>query len=439
MDRARLAALASSFAMLVASCAPTKAPEDAGKPVKPALQVASASAPTLATPREPSPLVRVTAPEKLPANLSIDGDVSEWGSLAPPPDPKQPDAPSRLSFALTKDGAFVAAELVERAKDGIWLVFGLGGTGGARADDTRFERVFRLDKRGLSQVSESGALVPVVGSVVDMRFTERGTTLEARIPVAAYPRAAAAPITEVLVHAVAAEAAAPPKLARESWIRIGVPEPVHFEPHAELRAEVYRQNLTLLRPLGISYSPADPGHIEITGHLGKDGAAVATSERPLYVPERRLGDVEVGYTFFGVPALAVFKAGKLLELVDLEDELMGSVERNKQIHVFSYAQMNERPPGFEAGWLVIAVAEDGSISYPFNAETGVSRWEKVYEIHSDKLDWFGMRGVPLEYADEETPRPIEILWRFDKPFGGYMPTTRPLTTLPPPRPRKKKP
>lgn len=400
MDRARLAALASSFAMLVASCAPTKAPEDAGKPVKPALQVASAPAPT--------PTV----------------------ALAPAP------VPPRLRFVVTKDGASVAAELAERAKDGIWLVFGFGGS---PADDTRFERVFRLDDRGLSQVSEGGALVPVVGSVVDIRFTERGTTLEARIPVAAYPRAAAAPITEVFVHVVAADAAEPPKLARESFRRIHLPEPVHFEPHAELRAEVFRLNLASRRPLGISYSPADLEHIETTGHPGKDGAAAVTEERPLYVPERRLGDVEVGFTFSGETAIAVFKAGKLLELVDIEDERMGSVVRNKQIHVFSYAQTDEWPPGFEAGWLVVAVAEDGSISYPFNAETGVGRWEKVYEIHSDKLDWFGMRGVPREYADEETPRAIEILWRFDKQFGGYMPTTRPLTTLPPPRPRKKKP
>lgn len=436
----RLAALASSLAALSVSCASAPTSQNTGKPA-PSPSVVQVPAPE-SKPREPSPLVRVTAPKKLPAKIEIDGDVGEWGSLLPPPpDPNPSDAPSHVAFALTKDGAFVAAELAEAAKDGIWLVVGFPAapipSPGVEAHQARFERIFRLDKKGLWWVGEGGALAPVPNSVADMRFTERGMTVEARIPVTAYPRASAAPITEVLVQAFAATAPAPPEINREAWIRIGVPEPVAFEPHADLRAAVYQQSLHLRRPLGFSYLPADPGPIETVRHPGKDTSAVVTSVRPLYVPERSFGDIEVGYASAVEPAVAVFKAGEFVELVDIEDEPMGSVLRNKQIHVFSYAQTDEWPPGIDARWLVVAVAEDGSISYPYNAETGVDGWSKVYEIHSDKFDWFGVRGVPVGYADEETPRPVEILWRFDKPFGGYMPTTRPLTTLPAPRPRKK--
>ncbi|MDC3955092.1 hypothetical protein [Polyangium jinanense] len=439
----RCVVLATSLAALSASCASAPTAQNNGKPVPSPEPSAVASAPA---PREPSPLVSVRAPDKLPANVLIDGNLAEWGSLLPPPEGNQPPAgaPSHLAFALTKDGAFVAAELAELSKDGIWLAFGFppstpASSSGVEAHEARFVRMFRLDKSGLFQVSESGALVPVPHSVTTMAFTPRAMTIEARIPVAAYPRASAAPIPGARVQVIAATTSTPPKIDGAKWIDVTAPEPVAFEPHAELRAAVYRQNLAERKPLGLSYSPADPGHIETVRHPGKDTSSVVTSESPLYVPQRTLGDVEIGYTSAVLPSVAVFKGGAFVDVIDVADigeEPMGIVERNKQIHVFSYSQTNELDAaGFQAGWSVVAVAEDGSISYPFNAETGVGRWEKVYEIHSDKFDWFGMRGVPREYADEETPRAIEILWRFDKQFGGYMPTTRPLTTLPPPKPK----
>ncbi|HVK67621.1 MAG TPA: hypothetical protein VM694_24215 [Polyangium sp.] len=449
----RFAALASPLVALLASCASAPAPQNSGNPAPSPRESAAAEVSKHAS-REPSPLVSVRAPDKLPANLVIDGNVTEWGSLLPPPpagnpppaDPNPRDAPSHLAFALTKDGAFVAADLAELSKDGIWLAFGFppstpAPSGGVEAHEARFERMFRLDKRGLFQVNESGALVPVPGSVAAMAFTARGMTIEARIPVAAYPRASAAPIPEVFVRAIAAWAPTPPKASGNDRIRVAAPEPVAFEPHADLRAAVYRQNLAERRPFGLSYSPAEPDPIETVRHPGKDTSSVVTSEHPLYVLERRLGDVEVGYSNAVLPSVAVFKGGKFVELMDIADigeEPMGIVERNKQIHVFSYSQTDEFPPGFQAGWSVLAVGEDGAITYPFNGETGVGHWDKVYEIHSDKFDWFGVRGVPIGYADEETPRPIEILWRFDKQFGGYMPTTRPLTTLPAPKPKPQK-
>ncbi|MDI1429719.1 hypothetical protein [Polyangium sorediatum] len=450
----RFAALAFPLAAQLASCASAPTEQTRGNPALSPREPAAAEVPKPAA-RAPSPLVRVAAPDKLPANLVIDGNVAEWGSLLPPPpagrppsaDPNPRDAPSHLAFALTKDGAFVAADLAELSKDGIWLAFGFppsapAPSGGVEAHEARFERMFRLDKRGLFQVNEGGALVPVPGSVASMAFTARGMTIEARIPVAAYPRASAAPIPDVLVRAIAASTPTPPKASGDDRIRVAAPEPVAFEPHVDLRAAVYRQNLAERRPFGLSYSPAAPDLLETARHPGKDTSSVVTSEHPLYVPERKFGEVEIGYSNAVVPSIAVFKGGEFVDLVDIGDigeEPMGIVERNKQIHVFSYSQTDTLDTaGTQAGWSVLAVGEDGSVSYPFNGETGVGRWEKVYEIHSEKFDWFGMRGVPREYADEETPRAIEILWRFDKQFGGYMPTTRPLTTLPAPRPKPKK-
>ncbi|MDI1477566.1 hypothetical protein [Polyangium sp. y55x31] len=448
----RCVALATSLAALSASCASAPTPQHSGKPESSREPPAALQAPA---PREPSPLVSVRDPYNVPANPLIDGDIAEWGSLLPqapvekpsPADPNPRDAPSHLAFALTKDGAFVAADLAELSKDGIWLAFGFSPStpapsSGVEAHEARFERMFRLDKKGLFQVSESGALVPVPSSVTAMAFTPRGMTIEARIPVAAYPRASAAPIAAARVQAIAATTSAPPKIDRAKWIDVAAPEPVEFEPHAALRVAVYRQNLAERRPFGLSYSPADPDRIETSRHPGKDTSSVVTSESLLYVPERRLGDVEIGHTSAVLPSIAIFKGGEFVDLVDVADigeEPMGIVERNKQIHVFSYSQTDTLDAaGTQAGWSVLAVDEYGTVLYPFNGETGVGRWEKVYEIHSDKFDWFGMRGVPREYADEETPRAIEILWRFDKQFGGYMPTTRPLATLPPPKPKPRK-
>ncbi|MDI1446598.1 hypothetical protein [Polyangium sp. 6x1] len=448
----RFVALASSVAALSAACASAPAPQNSGKPAPSPQESAVVKAPA---PREPSPLVSVTDPYNLPENPSIDGDIAEWGSLLPrspggkpsPTDPNARDAPSHLAFALTKDGAFVAADLAELAKDGIWLAFGFppsapAPSSGDEAHAARFERMFRLDKRGLFQVAPGGALEPVAHSVTAMKRTERGMTIEARIPVSAYPRASEAPIVAARVRAIAATTPAPPKIDAGEWIDVPVPEPVAFEPHAKLRAAVYHQNRAERKPVGLSYSPADLDHIETVRHPGKDTSTAVATEYPLYVFERKLGDVEIGHVSAVIPSIAVFKAGELMELVDIGDvgeEPMGIVERNKQIHIFSYSQTDKLDDaGFQAGWSVLAILEDGSTLYPFNAETGVGRWEKVYEIHSDKFDWFGMRGIPREYADEETPRAIEILWRFDKQYGGYLPTTRQLTTLPAPRPKPRK-
>jgi len=508
MNRARFAVLASTLAVFSASCASAPTPQNTGKAAqKPAPVVVQVPAPA---PREPSSLVSVMAPDKLPANLAIDGDVAEWGSLLPPPpppprpppkvakgktppppppppppDPNPRDAPSHLAFALTKDGAFVAADLTERAKEGIWLAFGFqpsplpsigelqrgGGINAfncetdpsgeplppetaqsclgllarheafVQAHEARFERVFRLDKRGLWWVGQGGAIEPVPNSVAAMKMTERGMTIEARIPLAAYPRASVVPLTGAFVQAIAATTPTPPKVEGEKWIEVAAPEALLLEPYAELREAVYSKGFARIHPLGFSYHPADPNRVETVRHPGGWNASfVEATEAPLYVPERKLGDLEVGYASVASPAVAIFKAGKFVDLVDIVGEPMGSVERNKQIHVFSYIQgEDEDAPGLGSQWSVLAVGEDGSSGNPINTDTGVFRWTQVYEIHSDKFDWFGVRGVPHGFADEETPRPVEILWRFDKQLEGYMPTTRPLTTLPAQRPRKKKP
>ncbi len=492
MKRAlRVLTLASSLATFgasCASCASAPSPKNTDKTALPT-PVAQRAPEPAPPPRAPSPLVSVMAPDKLPANLAIDGDVAEWGSLLPPPAPPPPpdpnlrDAPSHLAFVVTKDAAFLAADLAEVSKDGIWFSFafadaplpniGFMTRGGGvtefdcetdpgtqeplapetakhcqevvarhaafvEAHEARFERTFRLNGQGLFWIGKSGALEPVPNSLAAMKRTERGMTVEARIPVAAYPRASEVPLTQTYAHAIAATAATPPDVPGNEWIGLAVPAPLHFEPHAALRAAAYERTHTSMYPLGFSYHPAEPDRIETVRYPGWDASSVVVSEKPLYVPERKLGDLEIGYASAVRPAVAVFKAGAFVELVDLEGEPVGSVERNKEIHVFSYSDMTaDDSPGLMARWSVLAVAADGSTLNPINQDTGVSAWSKVYEIHSDKFDWFGVRGVPFGFANEETPRPIEILWRLDKQLGGYMPTTRELSVLPPQRPRKK--
>jgi hypothetical protein len=468
-------------------------------------------------PPEPSPLVSLRAPDKLPANLVIDGDVSEWGSLAqrpprprpppppppkstganakksppppppppPPPDPNPRDAPSRVAVALTKDGAFVAADLAEISKDGVWLAlsfpsadlppighFQRGGgvtelicdldpqTGGeaepewktacealrtrhdeyVAAHEARFERMFRLDREGIRQVGKGGALEPVEGAKAAWKATTRGITVEASLPVKVLPRMSQAPVKSMFLYAIAATDPRPPVVPRDKWVDVGTPAPVSFEPYGTIR-EVAMQHIygVSLSPVGQSYHPSEPNVIEIVRYPETTTMMIEPRQKVLYTPDKKIGDVEVGFFDIVRPVLVVTKAGQLLDFVDLNGARpLGSVEKNKALYVFSFSEGWEENSMMTATWSVVAVSPDGSYATPINPDAGVFGWSKVYEFHTDKWDRFGVRGIPFGYASEETPRPIEITWRFDKTFEGYMPTTRELTQLPPP-PRKKKP
>lgn len=415
------------FALLVASLVAcgggndgrTAPPREAHAPLPPAPPRSPA----------PSPELTILSPDKLPTSASVDGDLAEWAGHGAP-------SGSWLSFALTSEGAFVAAELGAigpLGKDGVWLYVSFPAPPGAAMDAaraSRFERVFRIDRQGVRLLGEESRLEAVEGAASAFVEGKGGRAIEARLPVAAYPRASSAPIVEVSVYAIAATDASPPPAPRERFTRLGTPGPVHFEPHGALRAAVCASIAKRKTPAGFSYHPATPERFEL--------AAESPSERTLYTRLDALGDVEIGLVPLARTHVAVLSSGALTDLAPLGGELVGIAQRNGELHVFAHEEAAIEGDLVAARWSVLSVDEDGSTANPINVETGVGAWTDVYEFHNEKLTWFGLRGIPSGLAAEETPRPIEIAWHFDPVFGVYMPRTREIAELLPKSQRKKR-
>ncbi|APR86242.1 Hypothetical protein A7982_11591 [Minicystis rosea] len=259
------------------------------------------------------------ASTRAPVSLVIDGDLREWGALPPAlpslstpiaydePDakaestkaPNPPRAASRLAFALTAQGAVIAAELGDAARDGIWLGIGsvpadlplpghyMGNLGyvsfGLRpehcattpkltedgegyyvatnspaavaacqaeiarhmerkkAHARRFTRLYRIDQRGVRVVSEGSKLVAIDGAKWAFNSHTGGTMMEASIPLDALPRMAEAPLKSVRLFARAALSSELPTL--DAWVWLDLLTTFSFEPYGELRAHAFRRAL----------------------------------------------------------------------------------------------------------------------------------------------------------------------------------------------------
>ncbi|WP_437284231.1 hypothetical protein [Sorangium sp. So ce406] len=487
LRRAPLLALAA-----IAACGgPTPPPQ-------PARPSPAATAPTVVVSRlpaapGPSPLVSITAPARMPDTIAIDGDISEWGSLvpppppaprssarstraAPPPDPNPRDAPSRISVALTRDGAYIAADLAEASSEGIWLgllapapelpPIGHMTTGGgmdrlgceqgfdgggamtpqelkacqeivgryeafAAAHEARFRRFFRIDRDGIKAVGEGSALAPIAGARAAFKATSRGMTVEALVPPSGLPRVAEAPLGGMGVHAIAATSPAPPAPAEEQWVRISAPEPVAFEPHADLRKAACETADRAFKPIAFSYHPGSPHEFEVVGYGASGSLSVEPRTELVYRPQIESGKVQVSYLFTAGVWAAILEEGKLIDTVLLSGTPMGSVVRGKEIFLFSYHESSREdvPVGTMAEWQVLSIGPDGSyregVSHEFRMS---SAWHSVAELHTPSFDTIGMRGVPVHLGLEENTsgKAVEVRWRFDKRQGVYVPTNKAL-------------
>ena len=254
-----------------------------------------------------------------PASLVIDGDLKEWGALPSPlpslpapiayddPDakaqrtvaPNPPEAASHLAIAVTEQGALIAAELGDAARDGIWLGIGsvpadlplpghyMGNLGyvsfGLRPEDCvttptptkdgegyyvetnspaavaaceaeiarhaerkatharRFARLYRIDRQGVHVVSAANKLVAIDGAKWAFTLRAGGTTMEASIPLDALPRMAEAPLRSLRLVARAASSPEPSTL--DAWVWLELPTALSFEPYGALRTHAFKRAL----------------------------------------------------------------------------------------------------------------------------------------------------------------------------------------------------
>lgn len=475
MSRPRRSALVALVA-LAACAAPPPAP-----PAVPIAPAPSASAEP-AAPRVDPALASVTALAR-PAQLVLDGDLAEWGSLLPPdPDPRRPDdkpdpnpadAPSRVAVALTGEGAFFAADLGPGARDGVWIGLGtappetppLGeyqragigpfsecvrypgqeddGTDPETSDackgvqrrvaekvaahERRFRRVYRVDRAGVQVLDDEGALVAVEGARVAFKVAGQGARLEASVPVGALPRMSAAPVTSLVLTARSAAVAASALPAPAQWAALELPAPVGFEPWAELRAAAFgaETGTGYYRP-NTSYHPAEPLRLETLSYPGEmDRRDYAARDGALYTRRMSLGELEIGVVQGSADHIAVLRQGKVVGVYGRRrGALIDILARDGDVHVFDF-EVETATDNWQtsADWTVMVIGPDGTLRENVVVEPPPAfvSWAYPREFHTADLSTFGVRGGWFSWVDgKETTKGWERTWRWDKAKRRYV-------------------
>lgn len=403
----------------------------------------------------PRPEIRVAWAQKPPAAPVIDGDLAEWGAL--------PEAPS-VTLSVTKDGAYLVANLAGAAKDGLWIELSapaakLHALGEWAPDGTfyeytpetvpqdpsstsrqvleyhtpfvaehmkRFQRLYRLDPKGILWDGGKG-FAPVPDAVAVSRVTGDRLTAEVKLPLSALPRMSQAPANSFFLFAAAGPSTKVPEIEPAQRVQVVSQAGIHFEPLGALRAAAVAY---VDRKDSLSYQPAQPNLVEIVAFRDRErgGTVMDATEQVLWEPVKKMGDLEVGYLHLLDTYLGLVKDSQLVEGELLQGQSMGFVERNKVLHFFSYAESWDARPARVVGWHVKTVDAAGKISQVLDT---TSFWVSVEEFHTKSFDRFGLRGVP--YSDAAAaedggppPKRVEIAWRFDKKKGEYVDTERAL-------------
>ncbi len=312
-----------------------------------------------------------------------------------------------------------------------------------KAQERRFKKVVLLGREGVSLLDPAGQLVPLEGARPAWKKTEKGTTVEVSLPISVMPRVAEAPLATLVLSARVARsaAAAAPAQVVDNGYSTNLPEGVSFEPHGDLRAALWaRVNTgpsdiqspstgTPFRPCtGLSYQPGSGLTIE-SMTPDEEEVQIATYEM-LGQKLGALGDVEVRWARASRDFMAIFKAGKLTEVIDAElGEPMGVVEREGELHVFT---VTRKPHSFGwyqnlPRWSVRVVSANGKSREALPdaddefATGGCHHLENQEEIVSrKKLDTFGFRVDCLDILNQG--QPIEISYRWDKAKKSYGPS-----------------
>jgi hypothetical protein len=288
--------------------------------------------------------------------------------------------------------------------------------------------------------SNDGVLAPIEGAKVAFKSGAKNTTFEITLPTKALPRLTQAPLVALRVVASVATAPKPPVIEAGKWIDLDLADPVNFEPLGELRAKAIEDvnQRGFVGPMGLSYHPADPTHIESIVYAGEhlDMSSVKFAEEVLYEKQATLNDIEVGYVSAYGNWVAILKHGKFMDLVTIGERRRGVFERDGEIHVLTYSEWTETDIWAEgAAWAVVAIAADGS-----HREDVVQReianfpWSEVEEFHDKDLRTFGLRGS-TSFRPDGKEAGIEITWSWDKRSKTYIGKRR---AIPIPKKAKKR-
>ncbi len=295
--------------------------------------------------------------------------------------------------------------------------------------EARFTRRFRISAQGVALVEGNGSSVAL--SSAKLVASRDGKTMEVVLPRAVMPRLPEAPLRHVRIAASRAEI--PANNAAAPWLSAELEEPVTYEPHGALRDRIFALVLgqDLMFSPGLSYHPDDPLHVESLHFApsktpwhspdwfafdgNENRSTVVARQDVLHERKATFGatGVEVALAVASSPAIAVFKHGKLtdavlLSHVDLGKKIealgervwKGAVERNGQLHVFSFTPRTDSPfSGVTVSphWVIQPVDQQGRLlpeemCLPEKIMGGV----EVTELVDSRFLTLGVRARPYE-------------------------------------------
>jgi len=470
-----------------------------GSPSSEPVVLPTSLASATAAPVAPNDAIGVNLIER-PQEFVFDGEIAEWPNFSPEDpgaDPEQPDEPREQEPVATQNvgavglvveqaGVLVVGHLPAPAVEAVWIGLGnrpaqlpyIGQLGRAAASfdpvvcsemeldftdgmyvtsdrptppetlaacravvarydayvaeqSARFSRTVRIDASGVAD-GASGAAV-AGAKVLWKKLPDGSATFEATLPVSALPRVAAAPLMSMRLLARSRAITVP----ASRWTSVGLPLPLSFEPHSQLRSELFQMlsgafgSLPYQPPAGLSFHPSKPTLIESFEYGGE---TIAPSEQEIFVEHAKLGDVRIGKVNIARSFLASYKGD---EFVELYEPIHGwgptttsePVARNGAHHLLHYSErlygggMAFEPPGCavseigsDGKFKELLTAEADTPPYP---ESGSIWWNfDAAELFSNKnFTEFGFRGTARENAGEQ---PAEKKWRWDKKKKAYV-------------------
>jgi hypothetical protein len=413
-------------------------------------------APAPPTPDEtPAPKVlpngiRVAWASKAPTEPVIDGDIAEWGILPPTPS---------VTLSVTKDGAYLVANLAGVTKDGIWIEISVPATelhplGSWGRDGSfynyndpeyekpfkklienharfvekhaaRFQKLYRLDSKGILWDSKKG-LAPIPNAVAVSKVVDDRLTAEVKLPLSALPRMSEAPANSFSLYVAAGSSTKMPKIDSEERAQVVLKAGIHFEPHSELRAAVAHPEFgTSEDRWSLSYQPSEPNIVELVDFRDREngGTLMDATEQVLWEPVTKFGEFDVGYVHLLDAYLGLFKASKLVGTKKLPGQPKGFVQRNNTLHIFSLVEGSSLvqreqggvAPWYWTAWHVMVLDAAGKISHA--ADFPDERAPKgAKEFHTKNFEQFGLRD---KFFDRS--------FQFDNATGKYVLTTRELS------------
>lgn len=423
--------------------------------------------------------------------------------VEPLPDAQNPrQAASQVGIALHDDRALIAARLGEGSGDTVWIGVGAaapavpslghvirGGytypidcefnlidlaegevrrgeplkpeeatacrdlvarhTAFTQRHNQRFVRRYRIDPSGVSLVAADGSITLIPAAKVASKTMGSTLTLEASVPVDELPRMADAPVEWLRVSAHTTTGVMPADVSSDSFLWLALPAPVSFDAMGPVRAAMFESvNGAAFFPPALSYQPGDPEHVESVD-FQTARSSVGPAEHALYEKKKTMGSIELGVVRAYAEGVAVWKDGKLLDVLLLqgmpnswgpENELETIVERDGMLHIFVFQPLQWTvgeglaPPA----WSVTAIDKDGQAHADLMVDGEMyEMWHDWESFHDPDYLKVGVRGNYHDFGDEKK-HAAESTWTWSPETKKYTATRKTLRSFTKAKPKPKK-